>query len=210
MESLVCFFVNHLKTRSGRCKALWILSGIFFIIAVFSGPGQPILPFIISQEISKRADKWHQEPIYQIWQQGEETIAKIDGRSLEKSRQQKQTLLASWKWWIIFKISFLVSLFYTVAVILLSGLDFGERTFQISGQKLKEVWTGFIQRRQLKAESKAKIKTAIETAAAEIGIGQKQDDSAKLFLLNLLAELAWELISKTSVKMQKILKKMRG
>jgi len=128
------------RTSRGRCLILWSISGILLIIALFSGFGEPILPYIVNQKIDEVAKPKNQQSVYDSWYKGEKAIAELQGRKFEDPREKKQpSLIWSWKWWIAFGISFGISFIHHSIILTERASKITKRALIEIKEKIKEL-----------------------------------------------------------------------
>lgn len=167
MKTLLNWLKNYLSNRKGRLTALWLITCLLLIVSLFSGFGEPILPYILNEKTAELAKPKHNQSVYDHWYQGEKTIAKIQGREFQDPRDIKQrSLIDSWKWWIVFVIFFIISSVYTTIDITQKG---GKKVKSFSRQlagKIKEWLIKFRERRQAKLGSQARTKTNVRPIAS--------------------------------------------
>lgn len=174
-----------LASNNGRCLVLWIITGILLIKAIFAGFGEPILTHTIDKKISESQSKYHQS-VYDSWYHGEKMSAAVKGQKWHDPQEKQKP--HSWSPWILFFFFFFISLIYT-------PIAFREEA--------KEAFE----------EAKIKIMEKEETEAREapVAVGERKPRPAggagwkssftRLFSIDLLAEFAWNLMSKITTGM---------
>lgn len=155
-----------LGNNNGRCAAFWLVTLVVFLVAVFSGYGEPVLSSAVSEKIAEVNRSEYNQAVYDAW-----NYAK---------RQEAQVVAPfhGWLLWILVFPLFAFSFIYTLVAF---------------REEIREAWDEVGRRVREKREAEAQVSAepvvAATAPASSVAVSPHGVTWGRLFKFEVVSEL---------------------